>query len=445
MSSNTANGNRNILLLITDQQTAHAMSCAGNAWLHTPAMDRLAARGTRFDRAYCAQPLCTPSRAAMFTGCYPHQVDATVNAGKFFWGHDIPLEALMGHHLSRAGYRCVYAGKDMPPADGSRDFELLCGWGDEQTADHLVRFLREDHEQPFLAVGTFVNPHNICEWASGRSMPEGDVGEPPPTLDLPPLPANHAPPPYEPQIIREHQQQGRRIYVRDDFGEENWRRYLWAYYRMVEMVDRQIGRVLDALEQTGLADSTTVIFASDHGDGAAAHQWNQKMVLYEESIRVPLILAGPGIASGQVDHRLVNFGIDCLPTLCDVAGAAPSEQMEGRSLLSSADGPSGWRDHIVVQTALNAENGSDNPQRNRGRSLIAVDGWKYTVYERGWHRETLVDLNSDPGEMVNLAVCRPYAERMTAMRAALADWCRRTGDPFRVPGHDAPTPEDRLR
>jgi len=436
----------NILFLITDQMTAGAPSCAGNPWLATPAHDRLAERGGRFARAYCAHPLCTPSRASMFTGRYPHQVNATANEGKFFWYHDIPREAFLGHPFAAAGYHCVYAGKDMPPADGSRDFELLCNWGDAQTADHLVEFLEGGHDRPFLAVGAFLNPHNICEWASGRSLPEPFPFDEPAPDELPPLPANFAVPPYEPEIVRAIQELGVRVYGPRTYTDEEWRRYLWAYHRMCELVDGHVGRVLDALDRTGLADDTLVVLTSDHGDGAAAHRWNQKQVLYEESVRVPLIVAGPGVPAGRLDaEHLVDTGLDLLPTFAAATGVAVAEDLPGASLLPWCRGDSGpGRDSVVVETVLNPERG-DDPRRNRGRALIAADGWKYTVYEWGRHRETLVDLVADPGEMVDLSVCRAHRERLAAMRARLHEWTVAEGDSFRVPGHDAPTAEDRAR
>jgi arylsulfatase A-like enzyme len=432
----------NILVLITDQQSYHAMSCAGNPWLQTPAMDSVAQRGTRFSRAYCSYPLCSPARASQMTGKYPHQVNVNANEGRFFWYHDIPRESLLGYMVAQAGYRCVWAGKDMPPADGSRDFELLCPWGDTSTADHLVAFLEQmDGEQPFLAVGNFVNPHNICEFASGRALPEGELAEPPSLPHLPLLPANHGVPPYEPEIIRVLQQASETVYLPRDYTSDEWRRYLWAYYRLVEKVDTEMGRVLTALERAGLDDSTLVIFTSDHGDGCAAHRWNQKQVLYEEVVRVPMILAGPGIPRGGVDARLVAAGLDLVPTCLDAANVPIPSHLEGRSLLERDD-PSRDSGHqaVFIETALNPERSGDRPARNRGRAVI-TQRWKYSVWAWGHHREQLVDLASDPGEMINLAESDQYASLLGKMRERLHAWCQRTGDTFAVPGYEVRSPQ----
>lgn len=427
---------RNILILITDQQTYHAMSCAGNPWLSTPAMDGLAQRGTRFTRAYCAYPLCSPARACQMTGKFPHQVNVNGNEGRFFWHHDIPREALMGYHFAQAGYRCVWAGKDMPPSDGSRDFELLAPWGDGAAAGRMVEFLTGDHDRPFLAVGNFVNPHNICEYAQGKPLPEGEVGAPPPLREMPLLPANHGIPPYEPEIIRTIQRQGHVVYLPQHYTDAAWRDYLWAYYRLVEKVDREIGRVLAALDIAGLRDETLVIFTADHGDGCAAHRWNQKQVLYEEVIRVPLILEGPGIEAGAEDARLAGASLDLFPTCADFAGIDPPADVEGVSLLR----PAGEREALFVETALNAETGHGRPARNRGRAVV-MDRWKYIVWSWGRYREHLVDLAADPGEMVNLAVSDRYQAVVDEMRQRLQAWRLRTGDTFDVPGYAEVSPE----
>ncbi|MFP4055186.1 MAG: sulfatase [Phycisphaerae bacterium] len=434
---------KNILILITDQQTHRAMSCAGNDWLNTPAMDALARRGTQLTRAYCTYPLCSPARASHMTGKYPHQANVWGNAGKPFWKHEIAREEFLGYPMGQAGYRCVWAGKDMPPADGSRDFELLCRWGDVQTADHLCEFVAGEHDRPFLAVGNFVNPHNICEWARGMPLFEGGIGEMPRDEDLPPLPANFAVPPYEPQIIRKIQQLGLQVFIGQGFDERRWRQYIWAYYRMVEMVDRQVGRVLDVLRESGLEDDTLVMFLSDHGDGCGAHRWNQKMTFYEEVIRVPMILAGPGVAAGARSEALVSTGLDIFPTCCEIAGADLPGDLPGRSLLDLCDGttPADWRDELTVESAMNPEilDSAKAHKQNMGRCIV-TGRYKYSVWKWGTPREQLVDLQEDPGEMVNLAVVGRYRDLLEQMRGRLYDWTQATDDPFMVPGREILSP-----
>lgn len=435
-----------LLVITTDQQCAEAMSCAGNPWVATPNMDRLAARGLRFTRAYCTQPICSPSRASAATGRWPHQVDSETNKGGLFWNHAIPREQLMGHRFAQAGYRCVWAGKDMAPSDGSRDFDLLCGWGDEQVATTMEDFFADPGEKPFLAVVNFLNPHTICEYANGRAIPEPFPGEPPLLEDCPPLPPNFGIPADEPSLIRIHQAGSPRGYHGQFFDDADWRRYRWAYYRMVEEVDRQVGRVLDALDANALAEETLIWFCSDHGDGCGAHRWNQKQLLYQESIHIPVILAGPSVPAGATDEHLVSWGLDMLPTLADAGGVEPDPDWTGRSLLELARDPaSDWRHQLVVETALNHEIDAKAWRRNRGRCLLTDDGWKYTSWSWGRPCESLVDLHSDPGEMVNLATCRAHWPRRDDFRRRLHEHCLATDDPFQVTGYASWSTTERLR
>jgi arylsulfatase A-like enzyme len=438
----------NIVWMITDQHTAGAMSCTGNEWLETPGMDSIAQRGIRFDRAYCTYPLCTPSRASLLTGHYPHQVDCNSNSagkgGRFFWYRDFPREWLLTHQLTDAGYRCVWSGKDMPPEDGSCGVDLLSPWGDVQVGDKLTEFIKGPHDKPFLAVGAFVNPHNICEWARQCPCPEGEVGDPPPAAELPPLPSNHEPAQHEPEVIRILQRNARFAFEPRGVSPEEWRRYIWAYYRMVEMVDVQVKRILNALDEAGLTDNTLVIFTGDHGDGCAAHRWNQKMILYEEVINIPLLMAGPGIEPGRVDaSHLVSNGLDSYPTICEMVGLPVPAHVEGRSLLPlCSDGAekADWRDELVVETALTAETGPANPLRNAARALLRGN-WKYSVYTWARYREQLADLKTDPGEMTNLAVDPANRDEILEMRRHLQEWKERTGDFFQVPGYEMISPD----
>ena len=155
----------NILYIFTDQQSADAMSCAGNGDLCTPGMDRLAANGARFRNAYCSYPLCTPRRASMFTGKMPHELGITGN------GAPVPEERVpmgLGNVLSEAGYDCAYAGKWHVPQiaipDREHGFRRICGFDDNSIAATCAEFMAEDRDRPFFLVAAFDNPHNICEW-----------------------------------------------------------------------------------------------------------------------------------------------------------------------------------------------------------------------------------------------------------------------------------------
>ncbi|MBT6146449.1 MAG: sulfatase-like hydrolase/transferase, partial [Gemmatimonadetes bacterium] len=205
------------------------------------------------------------------------------------------------------------------------------------------------------------------------------------------------------------------------------RRLRWDYCRLVEKVDAQVGRVLGALRDSGHENDTLVLFTSDHGEGAGAHHWNQKTALWEESIRVPFIARGPGVRRGETDDRLVSNGVDLLPTLCSAAGIDDALSADGRDLLPLLRGESGmaWRNYVAVETTIGLGDGPGGPAV--GRALIGQDT-KYSNYSMGRHREQLVNLQQDPGEMVNLAVESAHSNLLQQWRQRLRDHCDETQD-----------------
>jgi len=424
----------NILFICTDQQFAGAMSCAGNGDLHTPAMDSLAASGVRFAQTYCTQPLCTPSRASLATGLMPHQLSVVGN------GDGIPEQYRpheTGTLLSAAGYDCAYGGKWHVPKmsmEEGHGFSRIHPFGDHGLADFCIDFLRQSHDQPFFLTANFDNPHNICEWARNEPLPWGEI-ERVPEEQCPPLPANFATMPDEPQLLNWVRAGQLGIHPTGGWSPALWRQYRHAYYRLCEKVDAEIGRILQALHETGQEQNTVVIFTSDHGDGLGAHGWNQKWALWEEAVRVPLIVSQSGVTlAGGVDREhLVSNGLDLLPTLCDYAGIAPPAHAPGHSLRGLAEGrqQESWRDELVVETCWR-EPWDERSFRNASGRVLRTDRYKYVVYSWGQHREQLFDLESDPGEMVNLATCVRYQPVLVEHRDRLARWCEATGDGFRT-------------
>jgi len=425
----------NILYIFTDQQSADAMSCAGNLELHTPGMDRLAEKGVRFERAYCSYPLCGPSRASMFTGRMPHEVGITDNGQPIkdeFRGEEL------GILLSQAGYECAYGGKwhvpeiSIPEGHG---FNRICGFDDLNLPERCAEFLSKERDKPFFLVASFDNPHNICEWRRQQTLPWGNIGNPPAPEDCPPLPPNFSIAPYEAEAVRIISREEPKIYPGANYTPEQWRRYRWAYYRLVERVDTQIGTILDALENNGLADNTVVIFSSDHGDLQGAHQLVQKRFLYDEAVRVPFIVKFPGKSKeGHVDRdHLVSSSLDFYATVCDCAGITPPSDIDGQSLLPLLNGePNAWRDHVVVETQFNRK----AVCRSR---MVVSNRYTYSTYEWGAYREQLFRHKSDPGEMVNLAARTSYEPLVQQHREMLRDWCKRTSD--NVSGHHYSHPE----
>jgi arylsulfatase A-like enzyme len=289
-----------------------------------------------------------------------------------------------------------------------------------------VAFLKREHRQPFLLVASFHNPHDICEWANGKKgYPIGTPDAP--SDKWPALPKNFAIPPDEPDAVRQERATWpKAIHPTVGWNEAKWRQYRFAYYRLVEKVDAEIDRLLKALREQDLEEKTVVVFSSDHGDGLAAHHWNQKWVLYEESVRVPFIVSFKGVTRPAVVDRthLVSAGLDLFPTVCDYAGIQPPEGLRGASVRDLAEGrtPARWRDDVVVETNLGGD-----------ARMLRTARFKYMVYARGERREQLIDLQQDPGEMVNLAADPKYASVLAEHRKRLAAWCAKVGDPFDVP------------
>lgn len=301
----------NIIYIVTDQQTASAMSCMGNADLHTPNMDRLAQSGVLFRNAYCSAPLSGPSRASMFTGYTSHEVGLARN--------NVPMAdslrtASLGWLVQNAGYECAYAGKwhvhtpSMP--DKEFGFSAIYPHNDNGLAEVSVAFLDRKHSKPFFLVVGFDNPHNICEYARSQNLPFGNL----PELsqdEWPGLPSNFARNPYDADVIDYEQALNYSAYPTRHYSPDDWRRYRSLYFRLVEKVDAEIGKIVDAIDRRNLWRNTVVIFTSDHGDGVGAHHWNQKSALYEEVVNVPLIVTLPGKKNaGKEMPQLINAGVD---------------------------------------------------------------------------------------------------------------------------------------
>ena len=431
----------NLLLIITDQQHFGMMGCAGNPYVKTPALDGLAARGVRFGRAYCANPVCVPSRFSMMTGVLPSRIGMESNRPGTLALTEQILNHAMGHIFRTAGYKTVYGGKVHLPGTARKGlaaygFTPLTKDQREGLAESCAEFFRQDHKRPFLLVASFINPHDICLMAIDAYTQANNLPVKYPNLvrdrqclaealrlpsgisraellakTCPPLPANFEVTASAPSALLEFS--GFRQYVFKHWSEEQWRLHRWAYTRLTERVDAHIGRVLEALREADLAHKTVVIFTSDHGDMDAAHRLEHKSMPYDEAARVPLIVSYPTVtASGIVDQRhLVSTGLDLIPTLCDFAGIPQPSALAGRSvkpLTVTPDAEYPWRDTLVVE--------------NHRSRILCSKSYKYTVYNHGQPREMLTDLEADPGEMKNLAVDARYRKTLAEHRRWLRLW-----------------------
>lgn len=451
----------NILFIMTDQQSAEMMSCAGNSYLHTPALDKLAERGMRFELAYSPNPVCIPSRTAMVTGTYPSMLDLSRNEDYIKLEGNFPrnvLDNTMGKLISKGGYQCVFGGKThwiKGLVYETCGFKNLTTDVRDVLAEKCADFLKQEHKKPFLLVASFMNPHDICyhildKVAEEYHVPKVNPGgmDPRNTIDhaialaekakkdgtfdqkCPPLRSNAG---FTSDVPREllgnrHDKSDpetphpldiyyyEKEYLTDGMTEEDWRMFSWVYHRLTEDVDRQIGIVLDALKENGLEDNTIVVFTSDHDEMNGAHTMVSKNKFYDESSRVPFLIAGPGVKEGVVDsEHFISSSTDLIPTFCDYAGVPVPEGLHGKSIREIAEGkpPDNWREYVISE--------------NIGGRMLRAEGFKYMYYRGG--TEVLYDMEKDPGEMVNLAVYPEYRKQMDGYRFQLKQWVESINDP----------------
>lgn len=433
----------NVLFIMTDQQTLSAMSAYGNRYVKTPHMDSLAASGVRFEKSYCTSPVCSPARSGILTGRMPHVTGVEINGPTVKQGI-----ANMGDIFRGAGYETAYTGKWHLGKESGFDFlrpdypdgtnRALGSHTDGFWAGKAVEFLRREHKKPFLLFVSLHNPHDICYWIKRK---KGLVEQADPAK-CPPLPANFAVDPNEPEFITKCR---RRTYYGDearwtkDWDENDWMQYLNVYYRLTERVDKEVGRVLDALRQAGLEKNTIIVFTSDHGEGSAAHKWVVKLMLYEEPVTAPLIISYKAVIPERVaDSKHLVSAIDIVPTLCDYAAIEPPEGLTGFSLRAVIEKPQApGREFVVAELMPEPKN-----TEMKGR-MLRTRRYKYIVFSEGRNPEMLFDLDSDPGETCNLALDPVMQKELNRHRMLLGRWIAETGDDFIIPTPARPEPETR--
>ena len=437
----------NILFIITDQQFAEAMSCRmGNQFLRTPNMDKMAAEGVVFTQAYCSNPISVPSRSSMFTGRYTHETGMTRNPKVKEPVPEVYNSKLlnMGQYFQQAGYQTAYYGKshlmyELGNVKESGFEKVIESDVDSVVSLDAVNFLKTKPSKPFLLVASFTNPHNVCEYARnlrGKNQPLscGEIGYPAKTDSLPPVPFNLGQQRDEPDgltLLRTaYQTEGGQFPV-GGYSATEWRKLRWGYYRMLEKVDAEIGLLLQALKKQNMDDNTLIVFTSDHGECAGTHGWNQKTVFYEESTRVPFIISYKGKVSTAKNNKLVNTGIDILPTMLDFAGQNVPKELPGKSIKPLATGKSAgkWREYVVVENHLAQATGLVNGKipELEGR-MVRTARYKYCVYSKGDRRESLVDMQNDPGEMTNLAANPEFHDVLLQHRALLLQFGKQNND-----------------
>ena len=424
----------NLLFIMSDEHSASALGAAGHPFVRTPNLDALAARGTRYDNAYTPSPICVPARASFATGRHVHELGCWDNAHPYTG----QVEG-WGHALQRAGCRVLSIGKlhyrDEADPTGFdtqvRPMHIVGGKGDvfgsikdpmairfgghrfageigpgesgytrydREIAAAAERWLTETApgigpERPWVLFVSFVCPHFPL------IAPEDFYAFYDPARM--PLPKDHRRRPRHPWV-----EAHARVQPYDDFFNDGTRRVAIAsYYGLCSFLDDNIGRVLGALDRSGLAGRTRVIYTSDHGENLGARGLWGKSNMYEESAAVPLILAGPDVGAGLVSRTPVSL-IDAHPTILECAGLPVEADVPGRSLWGLGED----YDRAVFSEYHAAGAIAGCFMLRRGR-------WKLIHYV-GFDPE-LFDLDADPEERTDLAGAEPevVAELMEALRS----------------------------
>ena len=435
----------NILLLVSDDQRPDTIHALGNDVIKTPNLDRLAREGTAFTRATCANPICTPSRAEILTGCTSFRNGVLDFGGKFA---DVPL---MPQWFHDAGYRTWYVGKwhnngapiergydatnGLYRGGGGKWYKPQVDWAgrpvtgyrgwlfqdDEGNkfpergvgltpdisglfADAAIEQIKLETDRPFFLHVNFTSPHDPLflptdyeDAYDAKSMP---------------LPKN---------FMAEHPFDHGNFEGRDEKlfrwprTAEETRGELAAYYAVISHMDAQIGRVLAALDETGKLDNTVIVFTSDHGLGVGSHGLRGKQSMYEHTIGVPLVMRGPGIPKGKRSEAQCVLR-DLFPTLTALTGIEPpGKRVDGFSLKPVLDG-----DAKQVQPFITGY------FRNFQR-MIRTERWKYVEYPDVGEQQ-LFDLHSDPNELTNLIDSPDASDVRDRLKRQLRDWQRENGD-----------------
>ena len=427
----------NILWICTDQQRYDTIGALNNRQLRTPNIDRLVASGVSFERAYCQSPICTPSRASFLTGMYPSSVHGCGN-GNAAWAEAAPLVTAL---LADAGYDCALAGKlhlagargriePRPQHDGYRLFHWSHGPHDYWRAGHdyadwlrdqgytLAEMLKQPQNTPpelhqttwcaDRAIDFIEADHDGKPWLMSVNIfdPHAPFDPPQPYLDRFDIEAMPGPKFRESDLAAQAKLSGLDFQTEarrpEDFGAK---RIQAAYYAMIELIDDNVGRLLDALESSGQREDTVVIFTSDHGEMLGDHGLLLKGCrFYEGLVRVPLIISWPRqLLANRRRQALVEL-IDIAPTLLDLAGVTIPERMQGRSLRTLLTDAGAIDQHRALArceyySALNP----DSQERYTGSyaTMIRADRHKLIVYH-GLGIGELFDLREDPDEFTNL-------------------------------------------
>ena len=443
----------NILFVFADQHRYRALGSSGNPVVRTPNLDRLAAGGVVFEGAFSCYPLCSPYRGQLLTGTYCHRNLVVCNEYALRRGQET-----LAHVLGKAGYRTGFIGKwhlgyGPYPEEKRHGFDYLAAynagggffknryhenergpvpfgcWSPEGETSLAIRFMEKHKAEasgsPFALMVGWAPPH----WPYDQYPREFDTYDP----------TEVAVPDNVPEQM-------------GDFA----RKELVQYYGCIAALDAQMGRLLESLEETGLAEDTVVVYTSDHGDHLSSHGYGKpwdwwlptfmrasKATPYEESVHVPFLMRFPGrIPAGRRTGALLGT-VDIMPTLLGLCGIEPPEGVQGNDLSFAAKGEEGTLpDSVYLQNM-----GVGWPNRKRFTGFwrgVRTDRWVYARWLDNEFGPWLFDRQNDPGEMNNLAGIEEHQERPgpsgadveRTLEARLGRWIEETGDPFETGERD---------
>ena len=436
----------NLLFITTDQQRWDSLPCYGLEFMQTPHLDRLGQEGIVFERCYTPAPLCVPARASILSGQWPSTTGVLGN------NHGLAAETpVWPQLLSQAGYRTAAIGKmHFSPWDARMGFQERISAEDKRHTylpDDFVKFLRShglERVHPtanpgyFESLGAPVTPlakrfhvdafvaDQAAEWlrrhadepfAIWVSFPgPHDPYDPPEELagmyEDAPIPAPTGSRSELASKPRAQTHAGAESLDNPMFqidptqaSPAQYRRWRAHYYANISLIDEGIGKILAALSATGVLEKTLIIFTSDHGDALGDHGLAYKAFFYDAMVRVPLIIRGPGIASGHRSPALVSL-LDLVPMMYRACGVAPPPTLQGIDISPLMSNPMG-----IIRDAVFSE--------NMGREMVYDGRYKYAHYIDG--DSELYDMSIDPGEESNLALDSAYQQELSRLRALLLE------------------------
>ena len=422
----------NVLFLFADQMHAFAMGCMGNNEIKTPNLDKLAEQGVLFRNCYSNAPVCTPFRATLVSGLYGTQTDTLRNSAYIPDG-----TRTLAASLNDGGVRTSWVGKwhlgdkgNIPiPPELRADFTDFIGYQCYNDFLHGVKFFNEDHvehvydhhrtdvttdiaierlekikDQPFAMFVSYQNPHYPEQPARRfeQMYTDAQLTRRPNASDVEPYTNTQSPPSPKP---RENDP----IYQK--YG-GNLDEYLRQYYAMVTQLDDNVGRMMQALEEMGIADNTVVVFTSDHGDMQGSQGAVNKGLPWEESSRIPLIVRTPGGVSSAVIEDLVS-GVDFFPTCLDYTGCDQEDSLEGNSFADLTRSPNA----SSMDRAIYAE--------MKPWCMIRYGAFKLVADKEPFTLTHLFDLESDPYELNNLLGHADHEDAQRKLATKLESWWQR--------------------